>query len=145
MLNEKYFIAVVSKDHVARGVKEGIIQVCHGKKKPLEKIKKGDFIIFYSPKNSFEGKEKCQSFTAIAQAADEKIYSFQISEDFIPFRRKVNFFESKDISILPIIENLKFINDKSKWGYPFRFGLLEIGRQDYEYIKERMLVNEKKE
>lgn len=114
MLNEKYFIAVVSKDHVARGVKEGIMQVCHGKKKPLKKIKKGDFIILYSPKNSFEGKEKCQSFNAIAQAADEKIYSFQISEDFIPFRRKVNFFESKDISILPIIENLKFINDKSK-------------------------------
>ncbi len=50
----KYFINTVSKDHVLIGRHNGIVQAGHGKKGPLQKLHKDDFVIFYSPKTSFK-------------------------------------------------------------------------------------------
>ena len=36
----KFWIGVVSKEHVLRGVEGGFCQVCHGKKRPLNRMKK---------------------------------------------------------------------------------------------------------
>jgi hypothetical protein len=33
---------VVSKEHASVGIKEGFVQVCHGKEAPLKKMKVGD-------------------------------------------------------------------------------------------------------
>jgi hypothetical protein len=41
----KYWINVISKDHVLRGIHEGITQSGHGKKTPLKRMKKDDWII----------------------------------------------------------------------------------------------------
>jgi predicted RNA-binding protein len=140
---QKYWIVVVSKEHTMRGVSGGFMQVCHGKETPLKRIHRDDWVIFYSSKITMEGKEKCQKFTAIGQALDDEVYQFQMSKDFIPFRRNVNFYNCKEISILPFIDKLEFIQDKSKWGYPFRFGLLEIKESDFKLIISSMLNNEK--
>src|SRR5258708_4877545 len=96
----KYWINVISKEHVLRGVKEGITQSGHGKLAPLKKMKKGDQIIFYSPKMSLDGTEKLQKFTALGEVADDEIYQYKMSPTFKPFRRKVIFKEVKEISIL---------------------------------------------
>jgi hypothetical protein len=37
------------------------------------------------------------------------------------------------------LDGLSFIKDKSKWGYAFRFGHLEISRADFELIATDML------
>jgi len=139
MKNINYWIAVISKDHIAKGVADGFIQVCHGKKSPLKRMKKDDWIIIYSGKKSMNGNEKCQAFTAIGQLTDDTIYSFQLSEEFIPFRRNVKFFPSNEVSIIPLISELDFIQNKKSWGYPFRFGLLKIGEKDFNYITSKML------
>lgn len=46
----RFWIGVVSKEHVLRGVEGGFCQVCHGKKAPLNRMKKGDYLLYYSPK-----------------------------------------------------------------------------------------------
>ena len=43
----KFWVGVVSKEHVQRGVKGGFCQVCHGKKGPLNRMKKGDYLLYY--------------------------------------------------------------------------------------------------
>lgn len=48
----KYWIIVASKDHVKNGVADGIAQACHGKSGPLNKMNKGDFVIYYSGKQN---------------------------------------------------------------------------------------------
>ena len=53
----KYWVGTVSKEHVLVGVKGGFCQVCHGKKGPLARMKEGDWLIYYSPKESFGGDE----------------------------------------------------------------------------------------
>ena len=85
----KYWIGTVSQEHVLRGVAGGFCQVCHGKAAPLNRMKRGDWLLYYSPKISLYGHEKWQAFTACGQIADDTAYPFRMSEDFIPFRRNV--------------------------------------------------------
>jgi predicted RNA-binding protein len=136
----KYWIIVASKDHVKTGVAEGIAQACHGKTSPLKRMQKGDAVIYYSGKQTIGKPDKCQEFTAIGYVRDNEIYPFQMSEDFCPSRRNIDFLKSKDISILPLIDDLTFIQNKKNWGYSFRFGLFEINQSDFELISSQMLL-----
>lgn len=134
----KYWIIAASKDHVKNGIAAGIAQACHGKSSPLKRMRKGDFIIFYSGKQTMGKPEKCQEFTALGQVADDETYRFRVSEDFCPSRRNIEFLPCADISILPLIEDLDFIQNKKSWGYPFRFGFFEINQHDFDLISSQM-------
>ena len=135
----KYWIIVASKDHIQRGLAGGFIQANHGKAAPLKRMQPTDWVIFYSPKLEYGKPEKCQCFTAIVRVVDENIYQHDMGNDFVPFRRKVQFLPSKDVSILPLIDELTFIKDKTHWGAPFRFGILQIPEDDFRLIANEML------
>lgn len=142
MNKTKYWIIVASKDHVKNGIAEGIAQACHGKTSPLRRMKKGDYILYYSGKMVLGKDEKCQEFTAIGQVKDDEVYQFQMTPDFCPSRRNIEFFSHQDLSILPLINDLEFIQNKKSWGYPFRFGILEINENDFQLISSKMLITE---
>lgn len=135
----KYWIIVASKDHVKTGIAEGIAQACHGKASPLKRMQKGDLVIYYSGKENFGKPEKCQEFTAIGTVKDDEVFLFRMTEDFCPYRRNIEFYKSRDVSILPLIDNLNFIKNKKSWGYTFRFGFFEINEQDFKLISSKML------
>ena len=138
----KYWIIAASKDHVKNGITEGIAQACHGKAAPLKRMQRGDFIIYYSGKQFFGKPDRCQEFTAIGKLTGDDVYRFQMTPDFCPSRRNIEFYESNDISILPLINRLDFIKNKKSWGYPFRFGFLEINQYDFDLISSLMLSEE---
>ncbi|MDO5106141.1 EVE domain-containing protein [Capnocytophaga sp.] len=138
----RYWIIVASKDHAQKGVAEGFAQACHGKATPLKRMKKGDFVIYYSSKLTFGKSEPCQKFTAIGKVADNEVYPFQMTETFCPYRRNIKFFKSKEVSIFQLIDLLDFIPNKKSWGYPFRYGFLEINENDFNLIASKMLENE---
>ncbi len=48
-----FFIIVASKDHVQKGIEGGFAQAGHGKRTQLDKLKKGDWIIYYSSKANY--------------------------------------------------------------------------------------------
>ncbi len=138
----KYWIVTVSKEHVLNGMDWEIMQACHGKKAPLKRINKDDFIIFYSSKYRMKDKTPYQKFTAIAKATDNEIYQVKMFENFEPFRRKVRFLECLETEIRPLITDLEFIPNKQKWGYPFRSGLFEILETDFKLISSKMLLKD---
>ncbi len=138
----RYWMAVVSKDHVARGVSGGFMQVCHGRPGQLKRMQAGDRVIFYSPKQRFAADEPCQAFTAIGEARDVVVYQHRMSACFEPWRRNVDFFPCREAAIHPLIEKLQFIRDKTRWGYQFRFGFFEISESDFTFIASNMLYDE---
>ncbi len=87
-------------------------------------------------------KTPYQKFTAIAKATDNEIYQVKMFENFEPFRRKVKFLECQETEIRPLINDLEFISNKQKWGYPFRYGLLEISKNDFKLIATKMLLKD---
>lgn len=142
MTPQRYWVAVVSKAHAMRGVAEGFIQVCHGKQAPLKRMKKGDYLLVYSSKITMEGKEKCQAFTALGQVKDDETHPFQMTENFKPYRRNIEFLECAESSIIPLINDLEFIANKKSWGYPFRVGFFEINTRDFNLITSKMRPHE---
>jgi len=135
----RYWIVVVSKDHIARGVTGSFMQANHGKEGPLKRMAVNDWVIFYSPKQTFAGNEPLQAFTAIGQVADEKIYQHKMTDDFIPYRRNINYHKSRETPIAPLINGLNFITNKTSWGYQFRFGFFEIPESDFKLIQSKMV------
>lgn len=135
----RYWCGVVSREHIKRGEAGGFCQVCHGKRGPLERMAVGDGIVFYSPVTKFQGNEKCQKFTAIGRIVGASSYPFKMSEDFVPFRRDVQYFECGEALIQPLLDELEFTRGKTNWGYKFRFGHFEISEVDYMLIAQKML------
>jgi predicted RNA-binding protein len=99
------------------------------------------YLLVYSSKISMHGTEKCQCFTAIGKIADDEVYEFEMSPNFKPFRRKIDFYACNEISILPLIAELDFIKNKKSWGYPFRFVFFEIKEKDFNLLASQMLVH----
>lgn len=142
MNNQKFWIASISKEHVLKAKEWQILQVCHGKKAPLKRIQQGDYVVFYSSKHSMSDKKPLQHFTGIAKTIDNDIYQVTQFEGFEPFRRKVKFFVCEDVAIRPLIDELDFIENKQYWGFPFRYGLLEITQKDFQKIADTMLLQD---
>lgn len=142
MKTNRYWMVVVSKDHVERGVKDGFIQANHSKAASLKKLSAGDWVIFYSPKGTYGGNDFLQTFTAIAQVSDEGPYQYKMTEDFFPYRRNVDFYKCTETPIIPLISKLNFIENKKTWYFRFRFGFFELNEHDFELIRNEMLKNE---
>ncbi len=140
----KYWIIVVSKNHVLMGVQGGFVQACHGKSAPLRRMSVGDWALHYSPKLEFRVNKKCQAFTAIGKVTGKTVYPFKMDNGFIPFRRDVDFLSCTEVPILPLIPNLTFIQNKTNWGYIFRLGLFEIQKDDFDLISSQMLSTQQR-
>lgn len=141
----KYWINTVSKNHVLRGIEGGFTQADHGKNTRLRNLVKGDYLAFYSPRTEYKGGAALQSFTGIGQVIDDTPYQVEMSPEFYPWRRKLEFFDHVEAPIRPLIASLGFIKDKKHWGYPFRRGLFEVTQSDFIRIANTMSVQIKTE
>jgi hypothetical protein len=62
----------------------------------------------------------------------------KLTDDFHPWRRHIDFLDCTETPIKPLIERLGFIEDKSRWGYKFRFGVFRIDDHDLDVIRSAM-------
>ena len=133
-----YWVNCISRDHVLRGVACGYTQADHGKNTRLKRLKAGDWMVFYSSKETFPDGPVLQAFTAIGQVTDDELYQVETAPDWHPWRRNMKFEDVQETSIRPLIDELSFIHDKQRWGYPFKFGLFQIPATDFELIRQSM-------
>lgn len=137
-MSQQCWIGTVSKEHVLRGKELGFAQVCHGKEAPLKRMNANDIFIYYSPNEKFGTKLPYQCFTALGIVLPKETYQVSMTDDFMPFRRDIHYFATKDVPIRPLIPSLSFIKDKSRWGGVFRFGILKIPKNDAMIIASSM-------
>jgi hypothetical protein len=131
----KHWIAVASAQHVRIGRAHGFMQVCHGKGGPLRRITPGDHVAYYSPTETFGGKDRLQAFTAVGVVKPGAPYQADMGGGFRPFRRDVAWSEITEVPIRPLLESLAFTRDNPNWGYKLRLGLFEIEADDMELIR----------
>ncbi len=132
------WIAVAAAEHVRRGRAGGFMQVCHGKAAPLRRIQPGDRVAYYSPTESFGGKDRAQSFTAIGVVRDREPYPFDMGGGFVPFRRDVAWLDGVETPIQPLLDRLDFSAGVKNWGYQLRFGLFAVSDHDAALIAQAM-------
>lgn len=134
----RFWIGVVSKEHVLRGVDGGFCQVCHGKKAPLNRMKKGDYLLYYSPKYQMNDQEKLQAFTAVGKILDDTAYQVEMFEDFFPFRRDVSYYQPvKDCPIEQVRRHPQWRQYVSQ----LRYGHFEVSKDFFLYVFDQMKVD----
>jgi EVE domain len=135
----RFFIGVASREHVLIGVKGGFAQFGHGQMAPAKRLAKGDWVIYYSSKERISEARQYQRFTALGRAIDDEPIQVEQAPGFAPWRRRMEYLEAREVEIRPLLDHLSFIPDKSKWGAVFRFGFIEIPRDDFMRIARRMV------
>ncbi len=134
----KYWINVVTKDHVLAGMAGGFTQANHGAETNLQLLREGDIVFFYSPGTLFRAGQILQAFTAVARVADGEAYQVTLSPRMKPWRRTVAPLRCEEAAIEPLIPDLGLIRDKAHWGLSLRGGLFEIGEDDAQRIAVAM-------
>ena len=131
---------MVAKDHVLRGVQESIAQLGHGKHAPLARLQPDDWLVYYSPRQSYPNGDALRAFTAIGRVAANEIYEVETSAGFHMSRRKVEYLPAHDAPIAPLLPFLSFSRDTTNWGMVMRRGLVSITDEDLSLITEAMGV-----
>jgi EVE domain len=143
--SRKNWIAVASADHARRGrdeMKPGFMQVGHGKLAPLKRIQPGDLVTYYSPTVTLSGKEKLQSFVSYGIVEPGEPYAFDMGS-FVPYRRNVRYLKAVETPIEPLLDAFEFVENRTRWGYKFRFGLFSVSDHDMALIAKAMKIDTK--
>lgn len=141
MTTRNNWIAVASAAHARRGCavpERGYMQVCHGKCAPLQRVAPGDRVAYYSPTLTMGGKDKLQAFVSIGVVQPGAPYEFDMGGGFVPYRRDVAYVPALEAPIQPLLDDLEFVEDRSRWGYKFRFGLFRVSDADMLQIAHAM-------
>lgn len=136
------WIAVASAEHARRGRDEkvpGFMQVGHGKMAPLKRVQPGDRVAYYSPTTVHGQPDGLQSFVSIGIVQPGEPYAFDTG-GFVPHRRDVLYLPAREASILPLLDDFEFVENRSRWGYKFRFGLFAVSDHDMALIAGAMQV-----
>ncbi len=144
--SHKNWIAVASAEHARLGrshVPMGFMQVGHGKETPLKRVKPGDRVAYYAPTTVFGKRDELQSFVSIGVVQPGEPYPFDMGADgmangFVAWRRDVQYAASHEAPILPLLDAFEFIEDRSRWGYKFRFGIFTVSDHDMWLIARAM-------
>ena len=141
----RYWIGVVSREHVLRGVEGGFAQLGHGREAPLRRLAPGDRLVYYSPRTAHPDGEPVQAFTAIGEVEDEDVFQVELDGGFRPWRRRVRYRPCREVPAAELLDHLDVVPDRRRWGMVLRRGLVEISDADFGRIAEAMVGSETRE
>ncbi|MDQ3889545.1 MAG: EVE domain-containing protein [Actinomycetota bacterium] len=134
----RYWIGVVSREHVLRGVEDGFAQLGHGKEAPLRRLASGDWLVYYSPRTAHPDGEPLQAFTAIGEVVDDEVFQVEVDPSFRPWRRRIRYLPCREVPVAELLSELEIVPDPKRWGLVVRRGLVELGRGDFERVARAM-------
>jgi hypothetical protein len=136
----RYWLAVVSREHVRRGVELGIAQAGHGKRTAVERMRPGDGLVYYSPREGMRAGAPVRSFTAIGTIDDRPAWQAAPQDGgcFRPWRRSISYRAGvRETPIDALRDELEFTSVPN-WGMVLRRGLIELSAHDYALIARTM-------
>ncbi|WP_199844744.1 EVE domain-containing protein [Streptomyces sp. DSM 15324] len=140
---ERAWLGVVSADHARRASRYGWIQLNHGDRRNLVRLRRGDGFVFYSPTEHRGGREKLRAFTALGTVADDEP---RLADEVVdmgergtlrPWRRTVDFLPVHAVALHAVTHELLLTRDRN-WGYQLRFGLVPLAVADFEVLRGAM-------
>ncbi|MFD3405623.1 EVE domain-containing protein [Kribbella sp. NPDC058693] len=139
---QRAWLGVVSADHTQRAVEGGFIQLNHGKRYGVARLRQGDGFVIYSPTEHYREKRPLRAFTALGVVADEAPYQAEpmsMGERGIvqPWRRRIEFLPVHRADVHEVELEL---TRRPNWGYQLRRGLVPLEPEDFEALREAMSI-----
>ena len=134
----KYWLGVVQREHVLRGVAGGFAQTNHGVKTGIQRMQPGDGLVYYSPKTAYPEGDALREFTAIGIIANSPPWQEDEGE-WKPWRRKVEYdTTARATPITPLLDVLELTRGNRNWGFIMRRGQIEMTEHDFRVIAHEM-------
>lgn len=136
------WLGVVSADHTRRAVDGGFIQLNHGKRYGVARLRKGDGFAIYSPTERYGEKSPLRAFTALGVVADDAPYqaepmSMGARGTIEPWRRRIEFLPVRRAALRDL--DLK-LTRQANWGYQLRRGLVPLDPDDFAVLRDVMSI-----
>lgn len=137
---QRAWLGVISADHTRRAVEGGFIQLNHGMRYGVARLRQGDGFAIYSPTERYGEKSPLRAFTALGVVADEAPYqaepmSMGARGTVEPWRRRIEFLP---VHRAPLREVDLKLTQAPNWGYQLRRGLVPLDPEDFETLREFM-------
>jgi EVE domain len=137
---QRAWLGVISADHTQRAVDGGFIQLNHGKRYGVARLRQGDGFAIYSPTERYGEKSPLRAFTALGVVADEAPYqaesmSMGARGTVEPWRRRIEFLP---VHRAPLREVDLKLTQAPNWGYQLRRGLVPLDPEDFEALRAFM-------
>ena len=139
--HKSHWIGVASHDHVLGAVQGGFCQLGHGKEALVRRLKAGDLIVFYSPRELMGSGPVLLGFHRGPDASltdlPTKLSSLRA---FVHIAAGQKFFKSRQAPVWPLLQELTFTQGNESWGLAFRRGAFRITADDFKRIAEAMSI-----
>lgn len=139
-----FWMGVASAEHARGGRDGGFAQLGHGKHIAVKSLKKGDWIVYYSPREGMGTGEVVQAFTTIGRVTSEAPYHAAQAMDFNPYRVDVAYLmDARPAPIKPLLDRLNLTRGLGPgWGMAVRGTKRRLDEEDMRRIAEAMGVGE---
>jgi hypothetical protein len=133
-----FWMGVASAEHARGGRDGGFAQLGHGKHMAVKSLSKGDWIVYYSPREGMGEGETVQAFTTIGRVTSDAPYRAEQAMDFNPYRVDVDYLtDAKPAPIKPLLNDLQLTRDHlSNWGIVMRGPKRKLEEEDMRRIAE---------
>ncbi|TCC64810.1 EVE domain-containing protein [Kribbella pittospori] len=143
MTPDRAWLGVVSADHTRRASEHGFIQLNHGKRYNLNRLRPGDGFVIYSPTEQYGEKVPLRAFTALGIVADSEPYqaepmSMGTHGVVRPWRQAVDFEVVERAALADVTAELT-LTRQPNWGYQLRRGLVPLAVEDFEVLRSVMI------
>lgn len=137
-----FWMGVASARHARGGRDGGFAQLGHGKHIAVKSLRKGDWIVYYSPRESMGEGAAIQAFTAIGRVVSESPYRVEQAMDFNPYRVDVDYLNDAETApIKPLLDQLRLTRDHgANWGIVMRGPKRRLEKEDMRRIVDAMGV-----
>src|SRR3954447_6878288 len=140
---QQAWLGVISAEHAQRAVDGGFIQLNHGKRYGVARLRKGDGLAIYSPTERLGDKTPLRAFTALGIIADDEPYEAEPmsmgSHGIVrPWRRRVEFAHVERAALTAVSHEL-VLTQQPNWGYQLRRGLVVLPPEDFQTLRSAMI------
>ena len=137
-----FWMGVASAQHARGGRDGGFAQLGHGKHIAVKSLRKGDWIVYYSPREGMGEGEAVQAFTTIGLVTSDAPYRAEQGMNFYPYRVDVVYLKgARPAQIKPLLDELILTRDHgANWGIVMRGPKRRLDEIDMRRIAEAMGV-----
>ena len=139
-MTTNHWIGVAHLGQARAAAQAGFVAFSHGKESAAKKVLPGDRVIYYAPRDDFEGTP-VQAFVGLATVTGEVVCQIPMpGTDLAPWARDATFAKIREVPIKPMLEFLSFVKNPRYWGMAFRRSLFQIPKDDFELIAKALLA-----
>ncbi|MFF8430149.1 EVE domain-containing protein [Streptomyces sp. NPDC016566] len=137
------WLGVVSAEHARHASRHGWIQLNHGDRRNLARMRRGDGFVFYSPTERMGDRARLRAFTALGVIADDEphladeVMNMGARGTVRPWRRTVDFEDVHAADLRTVAADL-LLTRQPNWGYGLRLGLVPLAVEDFELLRVAM-------